>query len=203
MTSQKGMLTPEGGGKYENQLALVGLDGHVPGDLALALMEAQQVRNVWAHNGGRADKKLLSQCPNIGAALGEKIAMHGDRLAKYVAAQNTYTTIVMNRARTRCGLRPMKCYGGRANIFKTSFAQQFPDAAPTHELIETLKAERAAEESGGGGGITQYQETRLPKSPLSPRCTPSSTSSARSSNSPHQRSAASSSPTGCTTGAMT
>lgn len=148
VTNQKSALTPDGGGKYEDQLALVGLDGQIPRDLALALMEAQQVRNVWAHKGGRADTKLLNQCPDIGAALGEKITMRGDRLSRYVAAQNTYTTIVINRARTRYGLRPLQCYGGQANIFKTSFAQLFPDAAPTHELIETLKAERAAEESG-------------------------------------------------------
>lgn len=148
VVSQKTPLTPDGGGKYENQLALVGLDGPVPHDLALALMEAQQVRNVWAHNGGRADKKLLNQCPDIDAALGEKIAMRGDRLSKYVVAQNTYTTIVFNRARTRFGLRPLQCYGGQANIFKTSFAQLFPDAAPIHELIDTVKAERAAEKSG-------------------------------------------------------
>lgn len=34
--NQKGKLDPDGGGRYENQLGLVGLDGDVPRDLALA-----------------------------------------------------------------------------------------------------------------------------------------------------------------------
>lgn len=140
---QKEALTPEGGGKYENQLSLVGLDGEVPRDLALALMEAQQVRNVWAHNGGRADRKLLDQCPNFGVVLGEKIAMTGDRLSKYTLAQNTYTTMIVNRARTLCGLRPMECHNRPSNLFKPSFDKLFPNAVSIHELVETLKAERA------------------------------------------------------------
>lgn len=121
--TRRANLPLEGGGKYENQLSLAGLDGDVPRDLALALMEAQQVRNVWAHNGGRADRKLLDQCPNIGVAFREKVAMTADRLSTYTLAQNTYTTIIVNRARRLCGLRPMECHNGPSNVFKPSLEE--------------------------------------------------------------------------------
>jgi hypothetical protein len=147
--NQKGPLTAQGGGKYEDQLRLVGLDGEVPVDLALALMEAQQVRNIWAHNGGRADKKLLDHCTGIGVALGEKVAMTGTRLSKYTLAQNTYTTIIVNRARKLCGLQPLECHDSPSNVFKPAFDKLFPNTVSTHALVRKLEAECADDAARG------------------------------------------------------
>jgi hypothetical protein len=121
-------LDGEGNGKYEQQLSLAGLRGTVPTDLALALMEAQQVRNVWAHNGGRSDAKLLEQAPAIGYAVGEKVTITKPMLGKYLLALNTYATIIVNRYRVQNAYAPLVCYGGEQNEFKASFDELFPGA---------------------------------------------------------------------------
>ncbi|MCT7656830.1 hypothetical protein [Mycobacterium deserti] len=121
-------LDADGNGKYEQQLQLAGLGGTVPSDIALALMEGQQVRNVWAHNGGRADAKLLEQAPAIGYAIGDKVTITKVMLGKYLLALNTYATIVVNRYRVQNGYAPLVCYGGEQNTFKASFDELFPGA---------------------------------------------------------------------------
>ncbi|MDX1875544.1 hypothetical protein SBI67_25775 [Mycolicibacterium sp. 120266] len=121
-------LEADGGGKYEQQLALAGLDGAVPPNVALALMEGQQVRNVWAHNGGRADAKLLEQAPNIDYEIGETVTITKAMLAKYLLVLNTYSTIIVNRYRIQNGFAPLVCYGGEHNEFKAAFDELFPDA---------------------------------------------------------------------------
>ncbi|TQR85959.1 hypothetical protein D8S82_14365 [Mycobacterium hodleri] len=121
-------LDAGGNGKYESQLALGGLGGTVPSDLASALMEAQQVRNVLAHNGGKADAKLLKQAPSLGFEIGDQVVITKQMLGKYLLALNTYTTIIVNRYRVQRGCAPLVCYGGMQNLFKDSFDQLFPDA---------------------------------------------------------------------------
>lgn len=75
--------------KYEKQLSLADLGGNVPDDIARALMEAKQVCNVWAHNGGRADVKLLGQAPTLGHNDQRKVAITKPMLAKYLLVLKT------------------------------------------------------------------------------------------------------------------
>jgi hypothetical protein len=126
--SVRNKLDENGNGKYEEQLSLAGLNGTVPADIALALMEAQQVRNVLAHNGGRADAKLLEQASALDYAIGEKVLITKLMLDRYLLALNTYTTIIVNRYRIQNGYAPLVCYGGKQNTFKASFDELFPDA---------------------------------------------------------------------------
>jgi hypothetical protein len=76
--------------------------------------------------------------------VGDKVALTKRQLAKYLLAQDTYATIILNRFRVDCGLPPMGCDESEANMFKESFNVLFPDAVPADELLRTLKAERDA-----------------------------------------------------------
>lgn len=121
-------LDAAGNGKYEQQLSLADLGGSVPPDIALALMEAQQVRNVWAHNGGRADAALLEQAPSIGYAVSDKVTITKPMLGRYLLVLNTYATIIVNRYRVRSSYAPLVCFTGEQNEFKASFDELFPNA---------------------------------------------------------------------------
>jgi hypothetical protein len=126
--SQRDQLDFEGNGRYERQLDLADLSGSVPPDSAEALMEGQQVRNVWAHNGGRGDAKLLQQAPNGGYEIGEKVTITKPMLGNYLLALNTYAMIIVNRYRVQRGFPPLVCYQGEQNQFKACFDELFPDA---------------------------------------------------------------------------
>jgi hypothetical protein len=97
-------------------------------DIAETLMESQQVRNVWAHNGGRADSKLLEQAPGLGYDIGDEVKATKPMLGKYLVALNTYKTIIVNPDRVANGFAPLVCYGGEKNVFKASFDELFPGA---------------------------------------------------------------------------
>ena len=141
LAQQRGPLTPDGGGKYEDQLALVGLGGSVPRDLAETLMLIQQVRNVWAHNGGRADKKLLDRCPDFDAQIGQKVPITYEQILDWISAMNTYAHLVLCRYRVNVGLPALSCYRGEANRFKEGFDQIFPDAISPDSLQDRLRKE--------------------------------------------------------------
>jgi hypothetical protein len=103
-------------------------------------MEGQQFRNVWAHNGGRADAKLLEQAPGLGYAIGEEVKLSKSMLGKYLVALNTYTTIIVNRDRVQNAFAPLVCYGGEKNVFKASFDALFPGAILPVNLQDMSRA---------------------------------------------------------------
>lgn len=144
ISSQRDPLDATGNGKYEKQLGFGNIAGTVPTDLAEALMEGQQVRNVWAHNGGRADAKLLEQAPSLGYAIGEEVKITKPMLGRYLIALNTYTTIIVNRDRVQNGFAPLVCYGGQKNVFKASFDRLFPGAIMPVNLRDMSRSESDA-----------------------------------------------------------
>lgn len=141
IAQQRGPLTAEGGGKYEEQLSLVGLGGQVPPDLAEALMLIQQVRNVWAHNGGRADKKLLDRCAGFDAQLGEMVEISQEQTLDWIVAINTYAHLVLCRYRVKNGLPAISCYRGEDNRFKEGFDRIYPDTISPDSLQDRLRIE--------------------------------------------------------------
>jgi hypothetical protein len=163
--SVRNQLDADGNGKYEEQLSLAGLGGTVPADLALALMEAQQVRNVWAHNGGRADAKLLEQASTLDYAIGEKVSITKPMLGKYLLALNTYTTIIVNRYRVQNGYPPLVCYGGKQNTFKASFDELFPGAILPVSLQDISRAASTAERQPAGANRCATTEVAQEEAP--------------------------------------
>jgi hypothetical protein len=142
LSNQRSRLDADGNGKYEEQLALVRLSGTIPRDLAIALMSSQQIRNVWAHNQGRADKRLVEQCPNLSYQIGEEVSVTPEICLEYITALNTYAYIVLNRFRIQFGLPAIQCYTGEQNKFTSSFDELFPDAIEPLSLKQRLDSEQ-------------------------------------------------------------
>ena len=127
-------VTDDGKGKFERQLRMVGLHGPVPTDLAKAMVWANAVRNIFAHNSSRADKRFLERCPDSGYSLGEKVALDHTGCADILLGLQTYMFIVMNRFRLKHDLRPLQCNQARVNKFRDSFNAIFPDAINPLEI---------------------------------------------------------------------
>jgi hypothetical protein len=128
--------TDDGKGKFERQLRMVGLGGRVPEDLAKAMVWANAVRNIMAHNASRVDKRFLERCPDSGYSLGEKIALDHFGCVDILLGSQTYMFIVMNRLRLKYGLRPMRCNQANVNKFRESFNEMYPGAVTAEQLSE-------------------------------------------------------------------
>ncbi len=128
----------DGKGKFERQLRMVRLDGTVPQDLAKAMVWANAVRNIMAHNASRVDKRFLERCPDSDYSLGEKVTLDHGRCADILLGLQTYMFIVMNRLRLKYGLRPMQCDQSNANKFRGSFNEMYPGAITAEQLTERL-----------------------------------------------------------------
>jgi hypothetical protein len=124
-----------GTGKVEKQLSLVKLGGAVPDDLRKCLHEANAIRNIYLHNGGRVDKRFLERCPYLSYSIGDKFPIDIKTCARYVMGLHTYGTIILSRYRQKHGLAPIQCLQTSANPFKDSFNAMFPDAVPPETLI--------------------------------------------------------------------
>jgi hypothetical protein len=100
----------QGGGvnRFESVLQRIGLSEQVPKDIKKAVFEAQKIRNVWAHNAGRADTKFLKNGTLPRFEMGDKVAIDRNDTALYVSGLLVYGHIIMSRWRTRNGLDACK-----------------------------------------------------------------------------------------------
>jgi hypothetical protein len=90
--------------RFESVLKHLGLSEPVPGDIRKALLQAQKIRNVWAHNAGRADSQFLKNATVPGFELGDKVAISGDDVKLYAAVLLMYGHIITSRWRVKNGL---------------------------------------------------------------------------------------------------
>jgi hypothetical protein len=98
-----------GAGKFEPYLALVGLEGHddISDGLGSELEAAHRIRNVWAHNAGKADEQFLRWYPSSTVAIGDVVRISSDDCQRYVSALAAYAWLIMCRYRLRRKLGPM------------------------------------------------------------------------------------------------
>ncbi len=97
-----------GATKFEKILDAVGLGGQVDPRVRDALYEIQNVRNVWAHRGGIADRRFVESCPRLDFKEGEKVHIGKDRHARYMDALWVYAATVLNRCHKVLGLKPLR-----------------------------------------------------------------------------------------------
>jgi hypothetical protein len=83
--------------KYERLLDLVGLSGPVPRKVRDALYEAQQIRNVWAHRGGTADRRFVDACPHLGFEVGQRVDMSAEMFLPLMHGMHMYGVVLVNR----------------------------------------------------------------------------------------------------------
>jgi hypothetical protein len=94
-----------GATKFESLLALVGLGGPVDKRVRDALFECQNLRNLFAHRSGVADRKFVANCPHLGYEVGDTVKIGGQDFSKNFFGLLTYGAIVLNRCRTLEGMR--------------------------------------------------------------------------------------------------
>ncbi|MFD7084069.1 hypothetical protein [Streptomyces sp. NPDC059918] len=92
-----------GATKFERILDAIGLGGPVDPRVRDALYEAQNVRNVWAHRGGIADKRLVESCPTLGLNEGGKVNIGIRDFSRYRDALWVYSATVLNRCLSSLG----------------------------------------------------------------------------------------------------
>ena len=97
-----------GVGKFESQLEFVGLHelSDVSDDLRRCILHAQQVRNVWAHRSGHADKHFLEHCSSLGYEHGERVKISSSKIREFLAGLVIYGLVITNRFRASHGLGP-------------------------------------------------------------------------------------------------
>ncbi|MFF0157613.1 hypothetical protein ACFYRY_08755 [Streptomyces sp. NPDC005263] len=93
--------------RFEALLGAVGLDGRVDKRVKQALYDLQNVRNVWAHRGGVADRKMAKNCPHLPYTEGQRVAIDKEELNRYMQAVSLYCMTIIYRCRLKQGM-PLK-----------------------------------------------------------------------------------------------
>jgi hypothetical protein len=97
-----------GVGKLEGALDAFGLGGPVDAELRACLVELHAVRNVLVHRGGRADSRLLANCPWLGFKHGDEVRVDQRMLSMYGLSAIRYGSVVYRRVQVRFGGDPAR-----------------------------------------------------------------------------------------------
>ena len=90
--------------KFEPLLSLVGLGGPIDKRVKGALFEFQNLRNLFAHRGGIADRKFTINCPHFGYAIGDKVTIGHEIFSRNFWGLMAYGAIILNRCRSAEGM---------------------------------------------------------------------------------------------------
>lgn len=100
----------QGVGQFEGLLKEVGLGGAVDERVRKALFEAQQIRNLIAHRGARADRRFVEACTHLGYEVGDEVTLSKSRISDLVSAIAIYMRTLENRTLVALGREPF--FGG-------------------------------------------------------------------------------------------
>jgi integrase len=109
--------------RFETLLTWVKLSGQTDPVLAQNLYEMQQVRNVFAHRRGIADRRFIEACPHFGCGVGDQILLDRDAWYDAMVAALVYAETVLLRMKEQLG----STGGGRRT---PSRAIRWPRATP-------------------------------------------------------------------------
>jgi len=146
LKKRRGTPLSSGITRFEDLLSLVGLDGPLPAGLSDTVFEFQQVRNVYAHNGGLADRRFLDTCPYVSVAVGEPVPVRPGTADGYYHAMLAYTGVILARgwARHGIGLHDGRLCWRRGLTAEQTLAElPFPVRTPT-----PLRRDMAPDEGG-------------------------------------------------------
>jgi hypothetical protein len=83
--------------KFEFILDYVGLSGSLTETVRNSLHEANQIRNLWAHKKGIADKKFVESCPDLPYNLNQRVDLNLSRFLWYANGLQMYASILLRR----------------------------------------------------------------------------------------------------------
>lgn len=105
LRKRQGQSFGTGIARFERPLAVIGLAAPVPDFISDVIFEMHRVRNVYAHCGGRADDKFLSDCPWFNLAPGDIVPVNNSILRGYTSVLSLYMLLLLYRAYARVGIR--------------------------------------------------------------------------------------------------
>ena len=98
----------QGVGRFEHLLDAAGLSGSAPKRVRDRLFELQQIRHVFAHRGGEADRALVDACPALKLKVGRPVQLPSKTYLHYLTASWIYAVILSNRIRAQFGVEEVK-----------------------------------------------------------------------------------------------
>jgi hypothetical protein len=98
---------PAGIERFEALLSAVGLTGDVEARIRKALVELYQIRNLYVHNGGVADRHFKRVCPWRREAVGEPVGVSSDLIGAYSLVVAHYAGLVQKRLAKAGGSPPV------------------------------------------------------------------------------------------------
>ena len=96
-----------GANKFESLLSLLGLGGPVDKRLKDIIFETQNLRNIFAHRGGIADRKFVTNCPQFQYAVGDTVRIDTQHYNRIFFGFLMYAAVILNRCRTIDNLDPI------------------------------------------------------------------------------------------------
>ncbi|WP_425005773.1 hypothetical protein [Mycolicibacterium sp. S3B2] len=113
-------------GKFEKLLDYVDLDGQVPHLVKTGIFETQQIRNIWAHKAGRADKRFVDAAPSLGFSEGDNVEISSEALYHYILNMVVYAAIVCSRYMVSNGWKPIRLAYGRGDPSVDAYMELYP-----------------------------------------------------------------------------
>lgn len=104
--STKGSALKRGVGQFEIVLDDIGLGGEVADEVRDVLYFAKALRNLYAHQAGRADAKFIVECPGFNARAGERVPITREQLTAAFTAMVLYVETVFGRVGEALGGEP-------------------------------------------------------------------------------------------------
>jgi hypothetical protein len=95
-----GLELKNGATKFESLLTVLGLGGSVDRKVRDTIFEAQNLRNIFAHRGGVADRKLVANCPQLQYNVGDIVKIDTENFVRIFFGLFTYGAVILNRCRT-------------------------------------------------------------------------------------------------------
>lgn len=110
---------------FEKTLAGIDRQGPIPKGLLEELKNANQIRNIWAHNRGVVNEIFAKSAADLGYTVGDKVTMAPDQYTQYLFALGTYATIITARDMVKTGraVPPANALGN--NPFSSDYATLF------------------------------------------------------------------------------
>lgn len=119
---------PRGSFKYEVFLDRLDRGGELPPRLLSTLRDSIDIRNVWAHNAGRADAQYIAKHSTFGLGLGDRVGVSLEQFISALQAFTLYAMIMVSRDLVALGHRPFSADMLAGNEFGDEYAALYPDA---------------------------------------------------------------------------
>lgn len=102
----KGSALRKGVGQFEGVLDQIGLGGAVGDEVRDVVFFAKALRNLYAHQAGRADAKFIADCPAFDVTVGTRVPITRAQLTAAYTAMVMYVETVYARVQVALGKEP-------------------------------------------------------------------------------------------------